>query len=62
MECFHIVRDSYTASLSIKTRFYETSNLFISKNKQIYVKAAVPERTLKKEMFPFFEKFCLRQQ
>ena len=28
LESFHIIRHSYTASLSIKTRFYETNIFF----------------------------------
>ena len=32
MKRFHIVGHSYTASLSIRTRFYETNNIFYFKN------------------------------
>ena len=32
MKRFHIVGRSYTASLSIRTRFYETNNIFYFKN------------------------------
>ena len=51
MERFHIVKNSYVALLSIKTRFYET----ISKTKQIYAKnITVPESAFKiKAMLPW---------
>ena len=29
LKCFHIVTHSYTDSLSVKSRFYETNNIFL---------------------------------
>ena len=38
LERFRIVTHSYVASYSIKTCFYETNSIYISKTKQNYTK------------------------